>query len=551
MTQIALVDGAYEARSVLASAQRCVNLFPEVNQLNKTLFYPQQMTNTVITHYPTPGLRALGTIGTGPIRGLFVASTNELYCVSGGAVYLVAANYTAAKLGNIGYATTPVSMADNGLSLVIVDGSVNGYTVDLVTHAFSQIFDDAFYGADRVDFIDTYLVFNKPGTSQFYCSTSSAVSPFDPLYFAAKTAKPDRLVAPVVMHDEVWLVGEKTTEVWYVSGDAAFPFAKVPGAFIQHGCMAKDSIAVQNLQIYWLSQNAQGERVVLKGEGYVVDRISSHAIEADIAKYARVDDAIGFIYQQQGHQFYVLTFPSAGKTWAYDTQTDLWHERMYLINGVEDRIRANCAAAFNGLNIVGDWQNGKVYALDPDVYTDDGAPIERIRGFPTLQNELKRVAYYCFVADMEPAGSTDAGPVIEQHSLDGSGNPVYVDANGVEILTTEGNDTISAVGDYGLSDIVLNPEETGKYAKYWPITNQDAVNAAQFGIPIGLRWSDTGGQDWSDIVYQTLGYAGEYETNPQWTRLGLGRRRVFELRWSAPVKTALNGAYVDVHRAEE
>ncbi len=518
MTQIALVDGSYQARSLIASAQRCVNLYPEVNQLNKTLFYPQQMTNTVITHYLTPGLRQLVKVGTGPIRGLYTASTGLLYCVSGSGLYSLNTSFVATLRGSIPYLTTPVSMADNGATLVLVDGTANGYQVDLTTQAFSAISSPAFYGADRVDFMDTYMVFNKPGTSQFYSTTSNLVA-FDPLYFAAKTAKPDWLVAPVVMHDELWLIGEQTTEVWYLSGGTDFPFSKTPGAFMQHGCMAKYSIAVQNLQIFWLSQNAQGERVVLKGEGYNVERISTHAIEADFAKYTVASDAVGFIYQQQGHQFYVLSFPTAKKTWVYDTQTDLWHERTFLQpTGAEDRIRANCSATYAGLNVVGDWQDGRIYALDPDVYTDDGSPIERIRSFPTLQNEMRRTTYVFFIADMEPAGSTDAGPVRPQYQIDAAGNLVLTTVNGNQYAT---------------------------------ILNQAALNADGSTIAIGLRWSDTGGADWSEIVYQSLGFQGEFQTNVQWSRLGMGRRRVFELRWTAPVKTALNGAYIDVVKASE
>ena len=551
MTQVALTDGTYEARSVIASAQRCVNLYPEVNQLNKTMYYPQQMTNTVITHYLTPGLTKLGSVGNGPIRGLYQASNGNVYCVSGKDVYFLHDDYGHTLLGSIGFLTTPVSMADNGTTLVLVDGTSSGYTINIQSNALASIVDTSFYGSARVDFIDTYFVFSKPKTAIVYSTTSNVVTPFDPLYFAAKTAKPDHMVAAVVMHDEMWLIGEQTTEVWYVSGGADFPFSKVPGAFIQHGCMAANSIAVQNLQVYWLSQNPQGERVVLCGEGYAVTRVSTHAIEADIAKYATASDAIGFIYQQEGHQFYVLIFPSADKTWVYDTQTDLWHERMYLKNGEEHRVRANCCVTWNGQNVVGDWENGNFYVLDPNAYTDDGQPIGRIRGFPTLQNETKRVSYTCFVADMEPAGSLDAGPVQPQYQLDGSGNPVLTFENGVEILTTEANDKIEAENFGILRDIVLNPEETGKYARYWPITNQTALNALPDGVPIGLRWSDTGGQSWSDVVYQTLGFAGEYQTNMQWTRLGMGRRRVFELSWSAPVKTALNGAYIDVVQAAE
>jgi len=481
MVQVALTDGTYEARSVIASAQRCVNLYPEINQLNKTLYYPTQQTNAIITHYPTPGLRLLATIGSGPIRGIYTASNNVLYCVSGSSVYSVDATFIGTQIGTITSATGQVSMADNGIDLVLVDGTTAGYTVVLATGAFATINDPAFYGSDRVDFIDTFFVFNKPGTGEFYSTTSNVVTPFNALYFATKIAKPDLLVSAVVMHDEIWLIGEKTTEIWLNSGGVDFPFSKVPGAFVQHGCMAKHSISVQNLQVYFLSQNEQGERIVLLGESYGVSRISTHAIEADISAYSDATDAIGFIYQQEGHQFYVLTFPSAGKTWAYDTQTRLWHERMFLNAGIEDRIRANCAAVYQSMNIVGDWKDGRIFEMDPDTYTDDGAPIGRIRGFPTMQNELKRVQFTQFIADM-----------------------------GV------GNDTGS-------------------------LTAND--------FQVGMRFSDTGGKSWSDLVYKTMGATGEYQTNLQWQRLGVGRRRVFELQWSAPVKTALNGAYVDIKQA--
>lgn len=481
--QIALTDGTYQARSLIASAQRCVNLFPEVNQLNKTMYFPQQQTNFIITHYPTPGLTRRATVGNGPIRCLFTASNNKLYCVSGANVYVLDQYWNATLLGTIDAGTSICRMADNGTTLVLVDGTAKGYTIDLSTGAFAQISDSAFYGADWVDYIDTFLIFNKPGTNIFYSTTSNVVTPFDSLYFAAKTAKPDLLVAPVVMHDEIWLIGEETTEVWYNSGGVDFPFQKVPGAFIQHGCMAKYSIAVQNLQVYWLSQNAQGQRVVLCGENYNVNRISTHAIEADIAAYSVADDAIGFIYQQEGHQFYVLIFPTAGKTWVYDTQTQLWHERMYLDSGTETRIRPNCCATAFEQIVVGDWQNNRIYTYDLDVFDDDGAPIERIRSFPTLQNELKRMSYPVAMADMEvgeaPTGQTD-------------------------------NETL-----------------------------------------VSFRFSSDGGKTWSDRRYQTLGLTGAFNTSLKWTRVagpggwGGSRRMVFELSWSAPQKTALNGLYVD------
>jgi hypothetical protein len=65
------------------------------------------------------------------------------------------------------------------------------------------------------------------------------------------------------------------------------------------------------------------------------------------------------------------------------------------------------------------------------------------------------------------------------------------------------------------------------------------------GPMVYLRWSDSRGKTWGNPVGQTLGSSGEYLTSIQWNRLGMARDRVFELFWSAPVKTALNGAFID------
>ena len=370
-------------------------------------------------------------------------------------------------------------MADNGTTLVLVDGTTSGYTIDLATNAFAALVDPtgSFVGADRVRYLDTFFLFNKPGTQFFYTSLSNGVV-FDPLYIAGKVGYADNLIALEVMHREIWLVGEKTTEIWFDAGSAAFPFQLVPGAFIQHGCTAKNSVVAQDLAVFWLSKDPQGANIVLMGSNYNVERISTHAIEHQFATYSTVSDAIGYIYQEEGHMFYVLNFPTADATWVYDISQKLWHERVWLDgNGIEHRHRSNVFAHAYGSYVVGDWQNGNLYALDQNNYTDNGAPIKRVRSFPHTLNELKRIIYRKFIADMQTGAQTD-------------------------------------------------PTATA------PV--------------LSLRWSDDRGASWSNYVTQPLGAVGQFLQNIQFRRLGMSRDRVFELTWSSPVMTALNGAFVDV-----
>lgn len=478
--RIPLIYGAYQAKSIIAEAQRCVNLYPEIN--------PKGAPSPV-THYQTPGLVLLATApAAARVRGTYRATNGDLYLVSGNHCYFVDSNFNFTDLLTLTPGDNPVSMVDNGVTLILVDGTPNGWSIDLVTHLVTQIMDPNFFGADRADFVDTFFLFNKPNTPIFYASGSEAVT-FNALDFAAKTGWADPIQSLIVMQRQIYLIGSLTSEVWYNAGTAPFTFAEMPGTFIEHGTVAKYSITKQDLQVFFLSQDLQGNGRVYAMEGFLPKAISTPAIEFEFSTYATLSDAIGFTYQQEGHVFYVLTFPTADKTWVYDVSTSLaggysaWHERQTLDgNGVPHRVRYQCAANAYGKIIVGDRDNGNLYSLDLNAFTDNGMPIECIRSFPHMMNDLNRGLYTRFVADME-CGNDDG-------SVDGS--------------------------------------------------------SPQFPPLVYLRWSDDRGKTYGNKVGQSLGSAGQYLTNVQWRRLGYARDRVFELSWSAPAKTALNGAFFEM-----
>ncbi len=481
--QLPLLSGAYQARSVIASAQRCVNLYPQINQRESFMMLPQLAgAPTILTHYPTPGLTLKAAAADAGWRGLYQGNNGTLYGVCGSSVYAISASWALTKLGTIGTSSGGgVSMADNGTTLVLVDGSTQGWTITLASNAFAQLVDStgSFVGADFVDYLDTFFVFNKDGTQSFYTSLSNSVT-FDPLYIANKTGYADNLVALAVVQRQLWLLGEKTTEVWYNSGATTFPFQIVEGAFIQHGCIAPRSVATQDVNVFWLGHDPQGHAIVFQGANLAAARISTHAIEHELQSYATVSDAVGFIHQIEGHMFYVLNFPTADKTWVYDVASGLWHERMWLdSNGLEHRARPATGTAAYGEFVVGDWENGNLYVFDINSYTDNGDAVRRIRSFPHVVNELKRIMYRQFVADMQCGATTD-------------------------------------------------PSELPQ---------------------VELRWSDDRGVSYGTPVVQSLGQVGQTQTMLQWQRLGMARDRVFEVAWSAPVMTALNGAFIDVRPA--
>jgi hypothetical protein len=318
------------------------------------------------------------------VRGELRVNAALAIVVSGGSVYTVDVNGTATFRGNIVSATTPVSMATNGIYVMLVTGAY-GYFINLTTFAITQIVDPDFLGADKVDFIDGYFVFNKPGTQQFQI-TSLYGTDIDALDFASAEGSPDLLISLIVDHRELWLFGQTSTEVFFNSGNPDFPLERIQGAFIEQGCAAKNSVAKMDNTVIWLTADERGQGTVQKAVGYTPQRISDHALEFAIQSYPNISDAVAYTYQQEGHSFYVLSFPSANATWAYDASTSLWSERAWRDPNTGDlkRHRSNCHMAFAGENIVGDWENGKLYVLDLDVYTDDGVILPAIRQCPHI-----------------------------------------------------------------------------------------------------------------------------------------------------------------------
>lgn len=463
-------------------------------------------------YYPTPGLTLMGTAPQAPFRGGITCSSGQTFIVSGNGVYLVSlatpgvpsSGVTFIHLGDItgGGAglTTPVGMAENGAAvfggtgtLVIVDGTTTGWSVTLGgVPVLAVIADPNFLGATHIDYVDTFFISNVPNTAEFQAGNSVSIT-WDPLFVASKVSHSDNLIALIVAKREIWLLGATTSEVWYNTGASDFPFQEMQGVFIDHGCAAKYSVAEMVNTVYWLSQDRRGQCMVLSGSLYQATRISTYAMEAEMAGYGEVVDAEGYTFQQGGHQFYVLSFPQVDKTWAYDILTKQWHRWVFTGTlGVDHKhLARQIWPAFNipggGLTLAanvllaGDL-SGNIYLVDPTNFTDNGFSIKRQRAFPHLINDANRQFYWQFIADME-VGNAPPGAA---------------------------------------NTLVL------------------------------LDWSDDRGQTFGTPQALSLGAAGAnaFLTSLQFQRLGMARDRVFRLTWAAAFETALQGAWVVVEGSE-
>lgn len=384
--QFPFVGPSYSARVKNLDAQQCINLYPEMGGQN---------SKTVASLIGTPGLALWATLAGGCVRGMLKFSATLSLIVVGVNVWRVSSNASPTLIGTIPIGTTPVSMATNGTDNVMLVTGPEGYIVGVEAATLTKITDASFQGADVVYFLDGYYVFNKPGTGQFQI-TALYNTTIDPLDFATAEGSPDKLVTLIVDHRELWLLGENSTEVFFNSGNVDFPFERIQGAFIEQGCAAKFSAAKMDNSVFWLSSDDRGQGMVMRAVGYQPQRVSDHALEYAIGQMARIDDAVAYTYQQEGHSFYVLSFPTASQTWVFDASTNMWHQRAWRnpVDNSLNRHRSNCQMSFAGENLVGDWESGNVYRLDLDVFTDNGAPIPRIRACPHLSDPDYRWQFF-------------------------------------------------------------------------------------------------------------------------------------------------------------
>lgn len=308
-----------------------------------------------------PGLRALQSVGVGPIRGIHNCE-GRLFVVSGQMLYEVRANGDAISRGNVpgvGRVRMAHNQIKNGNQLAIANGQA-GYIYNTVTLGFTRITDEGFPGGIDVKFIDGYLFWLEPfGRFWFHSDLADGIE-YNTLDRGEAESQPDRLVGLAVNQGEVILFGERTTEFYYNTGQATGTFQS-KGVTIDVGCASLHTIQSLDNSVMWLGNDG----VIYRLDSYRAAPISTRAIEKAVAKYDW-KNAFAFTWEDEGHKVYYVTFPD-GETFGYDVVVGLWHRRESL--GFS-RWRLNGCASWGRQWIGTDFQNGQIWVLDWDYHLE-------------------------------------------------------------------------------------------------------------------------------------------------------------------------------------
>ena len=396
---------------------------------------------------------------------------------------IVASTPTLSDTGGVIPAGTTVSSVNTILLTLTMSAPATGNsftdTVSLTIPVFGQITDPGLLpNPQRLWFIEGWIGVNEGGTRTFYTTGPTPYQMLFPgLFESEKDSSTDNLITMMENNREAWLIGERTTEVWFNSGGTNFSFSRIPGVGPQIGCAAVHSITRAGPQLCWLGRNEQGQNIVVVTSQYSWDKISTPAIDYEIAQYPVVSDAIGYAYEEGGELFYMLTFPTADVTWCFSFTSQLWHQRAsYDPNaGLFHRHRSNCFMDFGDVRIVGDYQTGQLHQMSRAYFTDAGAPLRCVRRTPHLW--LKATRERMFFSQLQVEFTPGVGLQVGQ----------------------------------GVSPQAM------------------------------LRFSSDGGFTWSNEIWVSIGAAGHTKNRAIWYNLGEARDRVWEVNFTDPVQRDIIG----------
>ena len=360
--------------------------------------------------YGRPGNTLFSEINGGQGQAMLEIQGRCFACI-GGFLYEINAYGDYSKIGPVG-TTAPVSMAANPSQLIVTSTLGGGWILPLDNAAgYGRIASPGYpLNADSVTYMDSYFIVTQGDTQEFFISAPNDGTSWSALDFASKEGYPDYVVAVQMVRRQLWVFGSETSEIWWDSGNANFPFQPIQGALVQVGLAAVRSSAIVGNGLFWLGQNNRGKAVAFAEQNFAPIRVSNHAVEAAWEAYPVISDAIGYGYEENGHTFYVLSFPTAQATWVLDTKTGFWHQWDWWnsVTGSSEAALARFHCFCFNEHLTLDWKFGNIYKQSLNTYTDAGSVIRRIRRAPHVDQSKHRLRHVRLQLDIE-IGTTPVG----------------------------------------------------------------------------------------------------------------------------------------------
>jgi hypothetical protein len=377
-----------------------------------------------------------------------------------------------------------VYMIENGTQLCVVTSTGSGYVYDRSDGSYGPIDDEQWPGASTADYVDGYGVFTQKDSQEWFLSNLLDFTAYEGTDFATAESATDSLVRVFVNERVVHLFGSQSIELWGNTGAASFPFERVGSGLIENGLAA--AAAVTRLT----GDASKPGGIAFLGSDKVVYLLVG-------AQAMRIST--------HGVEYQIGTYGSLSDAefWSYDQEG-----HTFLVAHFPSVAKTWC------------------YDLSTSVWHERG------QWNPAVGDFSRWIARsYAFAYGKHIVGHHSTGDLYEM-SLD------TYDEDGDQIVRQAVSAPVSKDNIRMVYDRLEMDMEVGV-----------GLASGQGSDPqCFLDWSDDGGFTWSNQIQASMGAKGKYNARVIFRRMGQGRKRIFRLWFSDPVKTTLLQAQATARR---
>jgi len=345
---------------------------------------------------PTPGhLKILDVDPLAEGRGIFTSTRgNFMLVVIGNGVWIihdeiykvgrtipigdVTENF-AILIGNIDTFTGDVFIDENDAEEIGICDKKDIYIYNYKTATFGKATLDFLPG--YITFQDGYFIAPDSQRPQWRLSAinQGLIWPAGSSNVGSLQTKPDNARACIRVPgkgNQLFVMGSTVTEAWNNVGYKLFPYYRTNSFNIDYGCVNQSTVAAGDRFVIWLAKNEQSAPVIMYSEGGLEKQISTDGINFALSQLENPEDSYGFLYKNDGHLFYQLTFKTDKVTHLYDFNTN----KFYFLSdkNLENHIAKKVTFFANDYYFIS-LVDGNIYRLSSDFTTADGEHVPRVR----------------------------------------------------------------------------------------------------------------------------------------------------------------------------
>jgi hypothetical protein len=161
----------------------------------------------------------------------------------------------------------------------------------------------------------------------------------------------------------LYVFGRNITEMWIDTGNPLFTYQKSQSVNIDYGCLSPATIAAMDKYVVWLGINERSGPVIMVSTGSDAIEVSTDGIDFKLGDVNNPSASVGFLFKQDGHVFYHLTFYdlSDNFTLVYD-----FHKKVFYYASDENRnyFPAAHMAYFNDTYYFVSLNDGNIYEFN-------------------------------------------------------------------------------------------------------------------------------------------------------------------------------------------